>query len=246
MRLIIFAIGVLLAVGTRAQLKVGIQAGYNTSGWDYTGHTNSTGYVTETEGLGGFQGGVLTELGLSNKLALRTSLLYIRKGTQLNTHYRPHTGNRTIKVSYLELPVTVSYHVDYNKFRFGLGAGLYGGLALSGKHKGTLYSTPIGGTTTSQQFSNDIKIGSTGGELVPSFSDAFALDRYDYGYTVLSSIEFNRMLLLNVSYTAGLRDLLSDGYAWSYNENFRNRTVSISLGYLILKGKQYGRTPIRE
>ena len=216
-----------------AQVRVGFQAGYNAAKWDYT--TTPGNWETSTDAVSGFNAGVLGLLDLNEHIGLQGALLFNGGGTKLYHRYRFDMSSRNIKVYSLNLPIVGMYIFNVKKMRFGLGGGFYAAYMLGGKEKGTAERFIINGQPEIKSIDNKIEFESTDELFQPGSTDPIHIDRFDLGYVVATTIQFNRLLVFTASYNAGLREVLPGGYAFS--GNFETRVISLSLAVLLSRKK---------
>ena len=214
-----------------AQLKPAILASYNSAKWDYTIPPGN--WQTTNDAISGFNAGMLAQYEFKPPITLQAALLFNATGTKHFFRYRFNSSWRTIKVYSLNLPLIAMYNNNVKQLRFGLGGGFYAACMLSGTEKGTTERFIINGPPEVQTIDNKIEFGSTDHPFDPTSRAPLILDRLDWGYVAMTSIEYNRRFLLQVSYNGGMRDVLPNGYIFS--GNFRNKVVSISLGVLLKK-----------
>jgi hypothetical protein len=233
--------GGLLLAGTahaQATLHFGPQVGfvrstvYNTSSYDpndLSGHT-------------GLEAGLAGSLQLGH-FAFQPAILYSQQG--FTSEQRPLAGGpvyntTTTRLDYLRIPLQLAYtqHADGQGIQFF--AGPYLGFLLGGRNKldyGTGQAT--GGVvvteTNTEQFATGMNIYTI---RTPDYN--FYGRRLDLGAQVGVGYRLGGALL-QVSYSQGLRRInsveqyaLNGGNAFEVNSpNYRNRSVQVSLSYLL-------------
>jgi hypothetical protein len=232
-RSFLFSVLCLVICSSHAQVRVGVQAGYNSAKWALT--VPQRNWETSNDAVSGFNVGMLGMLELKKRIGLRGALLFNGGGTKLKHRYRFNSSLREIKLYTLNLPVTAMYKVDIKKMRFGLGGGFYVAYVLSGTEKGTTEQFIINGSPEIDPVDNKVEFGSSDQPFDPSSTNAIKVNRFDAGYVVGATIEFNRRLVLQASYNGGLHNLLPGGY--SFGGNFKNKVISLSLAVLLSRGR---------
>jgi hypothetical protein len=228
-RSFLFSVLCFVICSSQAQVRVALQAGYNSAKWQYT--TTPGNWETSTSAVSSFNVGVLGQLDLTNHIGLQGALLLNGGGTKLKFRYRWDMSSLVMKVYSLNLPVVAMYNIDVKKMRLGFGGGFYGAYMLSGTQKGTAERVIINAPTQITPIDNKIEFGSSDQLFYPGSTDPITLNRFDAGYVVMTSIKFNRLLLFQASYNGGFPEILPGGYAFS--GNFKNKVISLSLAVLL-------------
>ena len=157
----IIAAAMLLLAGTAQAQKIGygIYAGVNFTGakTDYSNMYN----LPITEGGANFTYGVHVNLPLIKKLEVETGLQKVTTGYSFDASRNGVPFSHYTKIQNVSLPVTLLYNIPIDlsdfevrdnmkdtDFMFGIGAGLFGQYALSGK------ITDEDGNSQSAKFSN--------------------------------------------------------------------------------------------
>ena len=223
MRQLLLMVTCLWSVCMHAQLRLGLQGGYNRVKWAASDAVpTSTDENYATSGLSGFQSGVVAEIRILNSLSLRSGVFISGKGTTLKHQSQSwnDTSSRSIWIRYLEAPVTLIYYYNlYKQVRAFTGGGFYAAQAFRGVEKGEGHDATGPYTMYNEvEFSNQNE-----NQIYPTIMKPF-----DYGYTFLTGIERNRVQLL-LTYSRGIKNLLPN----SFNGNYRNSTLSLSLAYLL-------------
>jgi hypothetical protein len=157
-RCFLFSVFCLVICSSHAQVRVGVQAGYNSAKWALT--VPQRNWETSNDAVSGFNVGVLGLIDLKNRIGLQGGLLFNSGGTKLKHRYRFDMSSRKIKLYSLNLPVTVIYSIDVKKMRLGLGGGFYAAYILSGTEKGTTERVIINGATEIASVNNKVEFGS--------------------------------------------------------------------------------------
>lgn len=228
MRILFFFFLCFLCVVVRAQFRLGVQGGYSRVSWASINPTSSNYFLDDsykTSGLSGFQTGVVAEVKLSDRLFLRPALFVSGKGTTLNQQRSFDTSSRSIRIQYIEVPVTLAYQRSLSRKLAGFaGGGFYASQAFRGVEKGE-------GKSSSGEFLiyNEVEFGTHNGDpafqLLPTIVKPF-----DYGFIVLAGVELKSVQLL-LTYSHGLTTLLPNGEP--YNGNYTNKGLTVSAAYLI-------------
>jgi hypothetical protein len=207
----LFTVLLFIISSSHAQIRVGIQAGYNSAKWQFTEEIGN--WQTETNAISGFNAGVLAQFDLKKRIALQGALLFNRTGTTLFNNYRGDMSNRKIKLYSLNLPVVAMYSIDVRKMRYGLGGGLYAAYILSGTEKGKTERHMIGGSPpVINPIDNKIGFETEDQRFNPGSTAPMNVRRWDAGYVVLPGWYF-------------------------FGGNFKNQVVSLSLAVWLSRKK---------
>jgi outer membrane protein with beta-barrel domain len=228
MRILLLLFPCVSCICANAQVRLGVQAGYSRVGWASVNATSSVFFDTDsytTSGLSGFQTGVVAEVNLSDKLFLRPALFVSGKGTTQNNQSGYDTSSRRIRISYMEVPVSLVYKVSLSSKVAGIaGGGLYAAQAFSGVEKGEGKS--FGGEYL---IYDKVQFGTHNDgpafQILPTI-----LKRFDYGLTILAGVELKSVQLL-LMYSHGLKAVLPN--ETPYNGNYTNSGLTVSAAYLI-------------
>jgi Outer membrane protein beta-barrel domain len=145
-RTLLFSILCFTLTSSYAQVKFGVQAGYNAAKWKYT--ITPGNWDMETTAISSFNAGMLAQLDFKRHIRLQGSLLFNGTGTELRYRYRYNQSWRTIRLYSLNLPVVAMYKIDVKKMSYSLGGGFYAAYMLSGTDKGTIETYELGGAPT--------------------------------------------------------------------------------------------------
>ncbi|MDR1761324.1 MAG: PorT family protein [Bacteroidales bacterium] len=169
----------------------------------------------------GLKLGVVGEYAFNDYFAISPELIFTQRGEKLK--YKEDGGFDKYKttINYLMLPINakgiIPINDDFKIFGF---AGIYTGLALSGKYKNS-WEYKEDGETEKGDESGSIKFGSKEEEA----------KRLDFGLNFGAGVEFSNFFVKG-EYNLGLSNLSNysdDGYKMS------NRNFGISIGYFFLK-----------
>lgn len=202
----------------KAQVSFGLNVGVNQS-WmqfrDPAGHS-----AEENKPLTRFNADFLVTVPIIGGLYIEPSVRYITKGTHL-TAGGDGEYTRRLEVHYLELPVNLTYKVPVSFGRLRIGAGPYTAYGLNGNNRMQVYNAGniVSTNDYNVEFSSSVNKG-----IYPGTR----LNRWDVGAQVMAGVEFNNLLMVDVHYSRGIRNLDLSG-----NSTIRNSSVGVSLGILL-------------
>jgi hypothetical protein len=213
-----------------SQLNYGVKAG-TTLSW-YRSSTDE-GIVPEYSTLAGFQAGVFAEAKLNSYFSVQPELLFSSRGAKSafsETFAVPtSTGYTNVDVKlkltmtplYLDLPVYLKAGFpSVGTDRFTIGVGPVFSYGVGGKAK-------IKGSVGDESVSEKIKLFSEDDfDLEGGESEYTLLNRFDVAAAGFVAYEFNNLIVLSLNYQYGLKNISEDP-----DEDLRNRSVSITLGY---------------
>ena len=101
-KLILFSLTLLISTITRAQVQLGLKAGYNIANLLYTGLYFQNGQKS----LSNFNVGAITAITLSRSFSIQSELTYSGQGNK----YNDGTSEGSNHYDYINLPVLLSYH----------------------------------------------------------------------------------------------------------------------------------------
>lgn len=220
MKIILLAITLSCFIGAQAQVRIGVQGGYNHARLS-PGQSSSNLYSYSTSGFRGFNAGAVAEIKVSENWILRPALLINGKGTRLETTGFANTSKRFIELHYLELPIAVIHKWNAGKkFTAFAGGGMYIARAFRGIEKGE--ATSLGGPS---YIYNRVKFSSHNeNSVLPT-----VINRFDYGFNVMAGVQRKSMQLL-VSYGKGLQRVFPKSPV--FEDRFTNRVFSLSAVHL--------------
>lgn len=214
-----------------AQLRIGIQGGYNSahvspshsSSIIYTDQSSSKIYDYTTTSLRGFQAGVVTELRLAHALFLRTSLLINGKGTRIRRIGMNDTSARLLELHYIEVPISVVHKWSMGKrlSAFG-GGGLYAARAFRGVEIGEGYSR-----SGPYYIENHVVFRS---DNSTNSGHPTVINPNDYGFNFITGVE-RRGIQLVFSFEQGLQRLFPKRPIFKEKAS-TNRVLGFSVVYL--------------
>lgn len=163
----------------------------------------------------GIQGGVSFQAGITPAFSLVSEFYFMRKGGKLKAGNPLTTGESTLHLNTLELPVLARFHVG----KFYMNAGPSIAYNLSGKRKIEDVSTKLTFTNSTEGFKRfDAGVQMGGGFQFPIKQKMIALDiRYNYGLTNITYNKeiYNRALMISVHFSK----------PWKTNPLGRNRNL---------------------
>jgi len=126
----------------------------------------------------------------------------------------PYSIEGKSNIAFLELPFNMVYAADLGGSKLLLGAGPYGGYALSGKND---FRMRVGSSQMDSETS-DVRFGNEEGTL----------KRFDYGLNAMVGFLVNEGLLLKANYSYGLADLSNDN-----SGSYKNRYFGFTLAFFL-------------
>jgi len=199
--------------------NLGVKAGVNLSTTAFS--TTYPNYAVDPQNRTGFQVGVVEDINFQH-FTIQPGLFFITKGGKFTDEYSIsdnyqsysyHTTG-TDKFNYLELPVNVLYKVQASSLaKIYAGGGPYAGYALSG----SVISQLTGSQTTN--YNESLAFGSD------HTKDEYKL--FDYGVNFIAGVEIKKHYTIDLNYSLGLRNI-----AWTTEDNIKNRSLGLSVGYL--------------
>jgi hypothetical protein len=215
-KLIAAATGIIVALTASSQfVGVGIRAGLNLQ--NITGK-NSDGVKHDNNIKTGFHAGIVVDLALGSDFFLEPGVIYTQKGADLEQYkYMDHIHDGKITLSYLDIPVSVTYKPALGKGRIVLGAGPYIGIGIDGdREKGE----PV-------EFKGDIEISDLS-------KTTYYYRTLDAGANIFAGYEINNKFLLQVQGQFGLKKINAKINGEEMGEDSHKHTgFGISLGYKI-------------
>lgn len=212
-----------------SQVSLGIRAGYTASNMHITGEAPGSFSVSggSMETYHGWHVDLLLDVPLAPGLYLQPAFRYVTKGTglkdatdhkgELSGIYIPRGSS--LRLNYLEMPLSVVYKYPLGKGRITAGAGPYVAYGLNGRYS---YNIVQDGRTVSRN-SKDV-------QFTRKNNDNLAVLRmhpWDAGANFSIGYEFFSCLTLGANYSLGLTD--NDRQELTSS---KNRYVGISLGFL--------------
>ena len=194
----------------------GIKAGANLSTLPYDG--SAPNFSFDHQNKIGFQAGVTADIGFQH-FSIQPGLFFITKGEKFTENLSALTGDDThgtgsTKFNYLEVPVNLLYKLRAAPMlKIYAGGGPYLGYGLSGT---TILHITTGSTTSNYQ---------GGASFGSDNNNEYKL--LDYGINFIAGVQLKKHFTVDLNYSLGLRNI-----SWSSGNDFKNRTLGLSVGYL--------------
>jgi len=208
-KLLIIVFAFTMTTKSFAQGKYGVKTGLNLA--NLLEKDNDYTYSDDYSMRIGFHLGGTAEFPISEKLSAQAGLLYSTKGFRFSS-LDDSSGNSSesfsVILQYFEIPINVIYKIELGGLKLCLNAGPYLGYAFRGV------------TKDSEDFSIDLNIGSSEGDVIKAL---------DYGFNIGAGVEINDAITIGLQYGLGLANIAS------YTENgyrVNNRVIGISFGYM--------------
>jgi hypothetical protein len=223
MRILFFTVVFLLCFSSYAQLRIGVQAGVNSTKWKSTSvyPSASLGESYSTSKVFNLHGGIIGQLKVTGAWHLRSGVFLTDKGTTLDYQSHSDTSTMDVWLRYVELPVVLIYQVMLGRKTEGFAGagfygayGLYGGTMGEGRRRGQTYRM---GREVEFSRNNETQV-------YPPVVTPF-----DYGGMFLAGIERRRVQLL-LSYSQGLKTLLNHKLFYG---SYKNQVLSLSAAYQV-------------
>lgn len=207
-----------------AQVKTGIQVGYNHASFEK--HADQTGgsYFFRTSAIAAFNAGIISAVPVGTRFYLQPSLLLSQKGVHLERGggFVPFYTTTNTRLYYADVPVNIVYAVINSKqLQVLAGAGGYISYGIWGYVKGTsdtydpLGMPQSGVVDYKVRFTNNTKQYDPNTMLVKPFD----IGGNVVGETIWKNIQ------LTISYSYGFTKVMEP--------NLKNRLFSISAGYYL-------------
>ena len=217
-KIMLSAIGIIAAMASFAQVKIGVQAIGNLSSATVKTVPEVKFNKTMKE-LGG--AGIVAEFEASEKLSVRTGINYLQHGVIVESVQDP-TMDFQVKAEntlhYLQLPVNVLYNIPVGKVTIFAGAGGFINYGIDGTTK-----------QTTREFMQDGSVDVTVEDLKAFKKEdqgGAGLKKFDYGASALAGVKFNNGLFANLGYQLSLADI-SEGEG-----KYKNQGFQVSVGFL--------------
>jgi len=165
-----------------------------------------------------FHLGLMADFPLGNVLSFQTGLIYQNRGSksEFSETFDGETfSSETLKISYLDIPLTIKANFELGGVTAYVYGGGYLGVGITGESES---KTIIGGITDTD--TEDVEFGSDDGPK-----------RLDYGALFGTGVELNSVFV-ELSYGLGLSNLIKED---SEDYSMNNRLISLSLGYRFIK-----------
>lgn len=174
---------------------LGVRAGLNLSSYTFS----SGGASISTDSRAAYHVAVSDQILLCSKLPfyLETGLGFSSRGGKImNANFRP---------SYLQVPVLINYHFNFNDFSIQPFAGVYYGLGIGGK----------------------VKVEGQKGDI---FGDDGGLKRSDFGVRLGAGFTWKR-IYLGAAYEIGCMNIVKDSLFDDGSLKMHNNCFTLSVGY---------------
>jgi hypothetical protein len=195
----------------------------------------------------GFTGGIGVEWPVSATLSLQTELNWIQKGFKWKVHEEYSIDGqdewlvqrRQLEVSYLEIPVLVSYRLPVGKIKASVFGGAYVAYGLSGEftRDSKSYNALLDEVSTSHS-DWDLEFGewpNKGNDETEGYE--VIQNRTDVGMQLGARVEVFRKLMIDVRYSLGFVDMYDHRYdSWVSQDRWhgsKNQTLQFSVAYPI-------------
>lgn len=185
--------------GKTAKTYMDLMVNVVSTNLNYGGSNSSLADYKKTNN--GIQGGISFQAGITPAFSLVSEFYFMRKGGKLKASNPLTTGESTLHLNTLELPVLARFHVG----KFYMNAGPSIAYNLSGKSKVDDQSSKLSFRNSAdgfKRFDAGVQVG--GGFQFPFKQKMIALDiRYNYGLTNISYDKelHNRALMVSVHFS---------------------------------------------
>jgi Outer membrane protein beta-barrel domain len=215
---ITMASALLISISAKAQIKLGVQAGINSSSATISGLSNLKNITAPKAGL-------ITEFKLMQGLLFRPAINFEQFGNIQNTITNlsggiTNTIAQTQKINAIEIPLELTVPLKLGKGKLLLSAAPTATIGLSGTNTGTNTTQVGSGTAVVNPINSNINFGTATTELKK-------LDwgtRFGLGYQLSNGIQ------LNATYNVGLTNL-SNASSGSY----KTHNLGVTIGYFFIK-----------
>jgi len=216
MRRVLVGVLCFISVGSFAQIRLGVQAGYNSSNF-YTPTTTSVSIST----ISAFQAGLYGEKQLNSTFFVQSALQWAGKGGYKAKDQALFGPTTTLRMNYLQIPLNIGLKVKIKKdWKIYAATGLYGAYGVSGTEKGYNVSSPNG---TVVPIDRKIKFSTN---IADQANNTYAKP-FDFGYNVLAGVEW-KTFQLSANYNRGFKNAFSTG-----DVKYANQVLNFSLAYFI-------------
>ncbi len=195
-------------------VKLGVKGGINFSNqkietevWDLSG---------ETDTKIGWQLGVVGEIPLGrSSFTLQPGLMLISKGYTYEENNVFFDGTLTANPVYINIPIPLLYNFNIGKLSFFAGAGFYLSYGIAGE-------IDFDGESGDFDFGrdDDIKWGDD--------RDEDTYTSFDAGLVFTTGFKLNKKMQIDISYEAGLANILPDG---DNDNKIKNSSFTINYTY---------------
>ncbi len=211
------ALAIAIASCSFAQIKLGVQAGVNSSSANIKG-------LSDVKSITAPKVGLITEFSIIQGLLFRPAVNFQQFGNAQDFKTilpgATVTTATTTKINALEIPLELTVPLKLGKGKLLLSAAPTATIALSGNTTGTTTTTPTSGTASTANVNNSIAFGNGTAEL----------KQIDWGTRFGLGYAFNNGIQLNATYNVGLTNLSNVSGASQKTHN-----LGITLAYFFIK-----------
>ena len=221
----------LLSAGSFCQVKVGVQAGYNYTGFTGNDIPGTADYYYHASSLSASNAGIISSIPLAKRLWLQPSLLLNEKGVKEKSGggFLGHYYNTHLHIYYAHLPMQVMYtFINKKQWQVSAGAGGFISKGIWGTSKQSFTDYDSTGQRYTVHTSNQVHF--TNDLYNYYISNKRNVKPWDYGYTV-AAIAGWKHWQLKASYDFGVTDVVGQ-------EDHHTRVFSLSAGYYFTKKKK--------
>ncbi|WAC41170.1 porin family protein [Pedobacter sp. SL55] len=197
--------------------RIGIKGGVNLSTVKYSGFDGASTLNDATKQNVGYNFTVFGDFGVGNNFFIQPGVSLQNKGTKFEGNFAGITGEQTINVMAIEVPVNAVVRIPTGQSgAFHLSAGPYAAFNVDGKRKTKITSGTNQGTTE-----ESLKFGNNADDDVASM---------DFGANFGVGYRMNNGFLLGANYGLGLSNVLPKDNR-SGDTKGANRVWGFSVGY---------------
>ena len=206
-KLSLLAVALMVATAASAQVSFGIQGGMNLSNVMH----NDEGASTNPKF--GFNAGILTDIGLTHNVGIRSGLFFHTKGFRGDIKEADTDVRITTNLMYLQIPVHFAYKINVMPgTRIVFHAGPYVAYGIGGSLNFDVRKSPP---------------GTEWGDAGPVFGED-GFKPFDFGLGLGVGAEFGR-ILVGIGWDMGLLNIANDNY--SGEVTVRNQNAHLTVGF---------------
>ncbi|RZK66505.1 MAG: PorT family protein [Pedobacter sp.] len=198
--------------------RIGIKGGVNLSTVKYSGFDGASSLNDATKQNVGYNFTVFGDFGVGNNFFIQPGISLQNKGTKFEGTFAGITGEQTINVMAIEVPVNAVLRIPTGQSgAFQLSAGPYAAFNVDGKRKTKITSGTNQGTTEENlKFGNDADDDGTS---------------MDFGANFGVGYRMNSGFMLGANYGMGLSNLVPKDARDGNDSKATNRVWGFSVGY---------------
>lgn len=232
---LLFAMGMLAFLPSKAQMKIGI-----TAGADYSKMIIRQEFYNDfgVQGTPGYHVGVSSMFGACKPVSFTTDLLYTQSGfSQTQTHIstdwqsNPVKSDLRLSLQTIEMPMVTQFNMKFNRLDVHFGIGPYISYGLKGK-----IDLDMKGTNLNLKYSEEVRWSKyfletdqvVIGERLIYDSGYSRIKRLDYGPVVRCGVAFNSFIV-DAEYKYGVANRMLE-----YRQYERMNTYSLGLSFKYL------------